>query len=420
MITSNEINKEHTDKQERLVCITACLVIAAPSVISLFNHTTRSFIILPFRLDTIFIYSVFILVALFSIKTILKRIRLSSLLFIYVLLLAYLVSFLFNSYYYDYYINIGVDFLIRSVPWLIAAYAVQDFKLYKKYLYISAIIILVSFIFNLFVFRVEMINERSYSQYYTYVLLPTAIILADALYEKISVLNIALLILTIILMLSMGGRGPLACVFLFFILKNLTLFRLDLKKAFINNIPIILLISVANIYFSNILLFLLNVFQKMNFSTRTISGIMEGTLLEDRARNRLMKYSLELIGDNFFTGVGIGKDRILLASKMRSTDLLSEAVGWYPHNIFIELLLQFGVVIGCAIILYIIWHLFISVFKSSLKARVDVICIFIGIGFFPLLFSGSYINSSLFFALMGFCLNKEYLSINKNDIKEHI
>lgn len=420
MVTSYEIKKEHPDKQEKLVCITACLVIATPSVISLFNHTIRSFIVLPFKMDTIFIYSIFILIALLSVKTILIRSKLSSLIIIYVLLLAYLISFLLNSYYYDYYISIGVDFLINTVPWLIVAFSVQDFMLYKKYLYISALIILASFIFNLFVFRVEMVNEQVYSQYQTYVLLPVAIILADALYEKISILNIGLLILAIILMLSMGARGPLACVLLFFILKNLVLFRFDLKKAFINNIPIILLISVVNIFFDKIIINLLIIFEKMNLSTRTINKIIEGTLFEDRSRTLLIKHSLELIGNNSFIGVGLGKDRILLASRMRSTDLLSEAVGWYPHNIFIELLLQFGVIIGFAFILYIIWHLFISVFKSNLKFRVDVICIFIGIGFFPLLFSGSYVNSPLFFALMGFCLNKEHLSINKNDTKEHI
>ena len=65
---------EYTNKQEIAVCLTACgVIVVCQHIVSLFNGTLRSFITLPFKLDTLFIYGVFLFVILFSIRTILAR-----------------------------------------------------------------------------------------------------------------------------------------------------------------------------------------------------------------------------------------------------------------------------------------------------------------------------------------------------------
>ncbi|MBS4025866.1 MAG: hypothetical protein KGZ96_09360 [Clostridia bacterium] len=404
MAINKKNTEEFTNMSERLVCLTACLVIVAPSVISLFNSIIRAFITLPFKMDTLFIYLVFLLIFLFSLKTILNRSTPLIYVVISLLLFGYLITFMFNSYYYEYFTNLGVDFLIVSVPWLIVTYAVRDYKIFKKYLYISIVIVMVSFMVNLFVFGVEMLGGYTYTQQYTYMLLPVAIILLDAIYDKKSVINITLFLVSIIFMFSMGARGPLVCVILYMLLKNYVTFNFNLKKAVLNSGLLTLILVPLYVFFQDIISYLFTLFQNMNLSTRTIVRLMESSFFEDNARNLLTKYSIDLIKEYPLIGVGMGKDRMLLADKMGSTNLLAEAVGWYPHNIFLEILLHFGVFIGGAVILLMIRVIYISTFKSNNKDVTDITCIFIGIGFFPLFLAGSYITSPLFFALMGICL----------------
>lgn len=387
-----------------MICIFACMVIVADSLISLFNNTLRMFIVLPFKLDTIVIYLVIALIAVSSLGAIFKRSSLQVYIIIYVLFVVFIISFLLNGFYFNYYIKLGTDLFINAAPWLAVTYAVRDFRLYKKYLYFSALIIMVSFILNIFLFRSSIINNQSYSQQYTYMLLPTTVILADSIFNKINIINIALFLISLIFMFSMGSRGPIACVCLFILLRIILFFSRDLKKACMFAIPVAAIISMVYVYFYNILSFLLSIFEKMNFSTRSINKLLEGTFFQDSARDKLIGYSIDLIAQNPLVGVGLGKDRILLASRMGSNDPLSEAVGWYPHNIVLEILLHFGVIAGSTILLYLIRLLFISIFRAPDEEMSETICIFAGIGLFPLFFSGSYLDSPLFFALLGFCI----------------
>jgi O-antigen ligase len=415
----NHTNKEGTiSSNERLVCISASIVIVAPSIISLFNNLIRSIIILPFKLDTLFIYGIFSIIILLSLKKILNRVTFSIYLVIAIILFGYLISFMLNSYYSELFVNLGVDFLLKSAPWLIVAYAVRDYYQFKKYLYISALIIFVSFMMNLYVFGIDMLGGDTYTQEYTYMLLTTAIILVDAIYDnKRILLNTLLLLISILFMFSMGARGPLVCLVLYVLLKNISFYYQRPKKAIFNSILLTVIGIPIYFFFNNILAKLLPLFQNMNFSTRTIQRILEGSFFEDNSRNSLIEYSIDLLKEYPFMGVGVGNDRILLAEKIGSNNIFAEAAGWYPHNIFLEILLHFGLFLGGIFIFFIIKAIYVSVFKNKNKEAADIICIFIGIGLFPLFFSRSYITSPDFFALMGFCIYQyKILRIYKKEL----
>ena len=60
-------------KTEVLVCLTVCLVIAALSTVALFNGMVRMFLTPPLKLDTLFIYGVFIFIVILSLESILTR-----------------------------------------------------------------------------------------------------------------------------------------------------------------------------------------------------------------------------------------------------------------------------------------------------------------------------------------------------------
>lgn len=404
------------NRQESLVCITTCLLIVAPSIIDMFNRSIRSFITIPFKLDTLFIYGVFFLIILYSIKTILHRASILIYSIVAVLLFGYLISFMGNSYYYNYYIQLGIDIFIQSAPWIFVAYAVRDYKLLKKYLSVSSYIILVSVLMNVIVFKIDIYGDSTYTQFYAYELLPVVIIMLNNLFDRIKWTDIIISITSFILMISMGARGPLLCVALYLVLKIILLYRFQIKKAFLISTISIAVILPVYTHLYDILIYMSNIFQGLNLSTRMIARLMEGSFLQDYTRNLLKKYSVDLIGEHPLIGVGIGKDRILLGDKLGSSNLTLEVIGWYPHNIFLEILLHFGIIIGCVIIIYMLKILYTITLKNMHKDAVDVICIFISIGLFPLLVSGSYITWHLFYALMGLCLY-QYKSVNINKEK---
>lgn len=391
-------------KQEIYICLTACGVVVFSQVLSLFNGILRLFITLPFKLDTLFIYGVFFLLVILSIRKILARSSRFIFGIIAFLLINYLIAFMINVNYDDYYyIEFGIDFLIKSVPWIFVTYAVRDYKLFKKYLYYCSIIILTSAIMNLYIFKTDVYGGFSYSQSYTYMILPAAIIICNSFFEKIRLINIIFFGMSLMFMLSMGSRGPLLCVVLYVLLKLMLIYKLKVDKGMLISAIFISVIVPIYIFFYDILNYFFIVFQNLNLSTRTIRGLIEGSFFEDNARNLLSEYSINIINEHSLLGVGIGTDRILLADKMEIS-IVAETIGWYPHNIFLEILLHFGIFIGGAIIVYMLMVMYTTIFRNSDKDAIDVICIFIGIGFFPLFASGSYVTKPFFFALWGFCL----------------
>jgi len=387
-----------------MICLSVCLLIAYSHIVSLFNGLIRQFVILPFKMDTIFIYSVFLLILLFSLQAII--IRSSPILFtIFALLaVAYLLTIIIFSYYsIEFYLKIGIDSLVFSVPCIFITYAIRDYKLLKEYLMIFAYIMLVSIIMNIFVFKRDIFNGHSYDQSYGYALLSVAIILGSSLFKRIKTGNFVFFALSAMLMLSMGARGPLFSFLLFVLLKVILLFKEKPRSIMLISclgLPVILAIC----FLRRDILFIINdSFEKFNLSTRLFGKLSQGAFLKDNSRSLLLKISIDLINKYPILGVGIGRDRLLIANELGISDM-TKAVGWYPHNIFLEILLHFGLFLGSVIIIFLMKLFFTAILNNKNKDAVDIICIFMGIGFFPLLVSGSYIATHEFFALLGFCL----------------
>lgn len=411
---------------EELLCITACMVIMAPSIISLFTDTIRSFVILPYKIDTLFIYSLLLMIVFLSLKIIL--VRSVNLLFystILLLLINFLITFFLNKQDQVFFTEIGFRFLVKALPWFFIGFAVRNYKKFKKYIYLSGIIIIVSFFFRVLILKINILEGRSYSQYYTYLMLTSSIIFADAMFNSKKVYDILLFLISSITMLSLGARGPVVCLVLFFVLKIYLTCRSSPKKLIYISVGAVVIGFLTYLFYYDILSIILLLFKRVGLSTRTISVLLEGNFFQDNARVSLITNSIDLLKRNPILGYGIGKDRILLAELMMKMDLvegsrtlfLEKALGWYPHNIFFEILLHFGVIVGSLAIFSLLSIIYISLIKTSSKDISDTIGIFLGIGLFPLFVSGSYITSREFFMLIGLCLSQyisfKYIKTNK-------
>ena len=94
----------------------------------------------------------------------------------------------------------------------------------------------------------------------------------------------------------------------------------------------------------------------------------------------------------------MSNERPILARWM-GVSLDSEFLGWYPHNIFLELWVQFGVVLGTLLILLLLGVILRAFIVPVEFDRRALILVFVGLGLMPLLFSASYLSWPPFFGL---------------------
>ena len=142
------------------------------------------------------------------------------------------------------------------------------------------------------------------------------------------------------------------------------------------------------IFKSAILVFIGNMLTAFSIDSRNFSFLIGGNLLDSGSRVELYKDAIKHVG---VLGKGVLGDRVLL-------DI-------YPHNIFLELLIHFGYVLGFALCVALIIVIVKSLFEKK-RPELFFILLLLPCGFFKLLVTGSYLNQEpAFYALLGFCVN---------------
>ena len=90
--------------------------------------------------------------------------------------------------------------------------------------------------------------------------------------------------------------------------------------------------------------------KKIGFSTRIFTFIIEGDITASKGRESLAKQAVEAIIENPMWGYGITADRAMF--------------GIYPHNMFLEILCQYGIVFGSLLIITMLVITVIALLKS--------------------------------------------------------
>lgn len=102
----------------------------------------------------------------------------------------------------------------------------------------------------------------------------------------------------------------------------------------------------------------------------------------------IAKIVIDNILNNNLWGHGIFGDRYFLD-------------GTYAHNIFLEVWLDFGIILGTLVLLFLIVFITKTFLRSNDK---KLFLLFFSLGFMPLLVSGSYLISIMFSILIGFLI----------------
>lgn len=192
---------------------------------------------------------------------------------------------------------------------------------------------------------------------------------------------VALSILCFSMIFLFGSRGPLACFALFIAIKLLSEFRHNRVAQFVS-LFIIVLVLFMQLLSSNIGSFITNLLKNIGVSSRTISVILSNDALQDSGRIGIMKEALNLIKKNLLFGTGVASDVALL--------------GGYPHNLFLELFIDFGIILGLILSVWTIICIFRCVRINDAYIRsFSQVCF--ACGFCMLLISSTYLQNVYFF-----------------------
>ena len=219
----------------------------------------------------------------------------------------------------------------------------------------------------------------NYSMAFSYsILFPTIILIAR---KKIVWKFLAILLM--IEMLAIGSRGALLLSITFW-LFTIVWKNLSLIKCIVWTICIYV---GYKLLFHPVISIVADIFDSFGVNSRTLRLLLDNELIEhDSGRNVLYQHTWELINQNPFFGNGVWADR--------------QHLGIYCHNIFLELLLDYGY-IGTFVILSVIILFQLRIFTKIPKNHKFIYVLMFGI-VCPLFVSSSYLISYNLGMFLGF------------------
>lgn len=198
--------------------------------------------------------------------------------------------------------------------------------------------------------------ELSYSVSFGYEILPFALFFFyNALKYKKNEDIISTVIATL-LILGGGSRGPILFYGVFVILYICT----EMKHSQYKGRIIFSVGMIAFILFNfwhKILVEIASILNKVGLSSRFIVTMLSGTVTDDSGRDRIWNAAIEMIREN---PLGYGA----MGAQHKIAHIIYAG---YPHSIILEVLIEYGVFIGSAILIFFTYKVIQMLFSNDRK-----------------------------------------------------
>lgn len=298
-----------------------------------------------------------------------------------------LTHYLFFEYNRPYINQVIFKLFFMSIPSFIYAKSIKsEDSLVLAIKRSSDIIFYIGLIIGVLVMG-GIINIGEYSMTYSYYMVfPVTYYINIFINEKKSkYLYMSLIGCTLIL--AIGSRGALVCIGAYILIES----RKYFEEINFKNIIIFLFIAILLIYitfkFDDILIFIQANLEKFGIDSRSIRILLEGGI-HTSGRDDLYNTIIKRVLKNPLIGIGLCGDRVY--------------IGNYVHNIFIEIIANFGIIIGGIVSLMLIVIIIKSIFNNKSKT----LSFWMAISIIPLLMSNSYIIDIKFWIFLGVFFNK--------------
>lgn len=217
--------------------------------------------------------------------------------------------------------------------------------------------------------------------------------------------DIALSIIGTIVLLLCGSRGIFVAVVFFWTVYFVLQIQSRTKIILITSLALIFPLFSVQQLFSPIA----SIAESLGFSTHLTDALQSGAIFEDEQRKILYTGFLALIWDKPW-GYGVMGDRYI----SYVTGLFWKPI--YPHNIFLELMVDFGYFIGIALGIFLIYYLLKYIFfGKSLKYSMTLL-VLACTSLIKLLFASSFWIDQMFFMLLGTLIAQKYVLNDNNKV----
>lgn len=381
------------EKEQKMISISICALISYQPIVSLINTIVNLFVSTKFIYDSLFCYLILLFIIIKATFVTFKHIKIDILFLTLFYLSAYLITYLFFNANRNYMFTNIFDLMgnplyvlfILTFPGYIFARNISNYHIFNSIMYAFSIIVV---ILSALTFIVLSINSKQppYMTFSYNMLVHTSFLLISFLKNK-RILTGMVSMLGIFMIFIGGARGPIVIVLTVFIIYYIFRKERLIKKIFsLSTMSIVILLIYYN--FNKILIYISNFTIDMGINSRTIKLIINNQFLNSSGRDIISQQQLDS-----FTPLGLGLygDRVI-------SDV-------YAHNLFVEILVQFGLIFGCTILGLIIYVIARGLLSKNIYIR-DLMIVFITSGFLKLFLSGSYLNQEpCFYVLLGFGIN---------------
>ena len=287
--------------------------------------------------------------------------------------------------------------VMKDIHWILVAFPLYFLGVMVKIdhlliesIYRWAVCCYFLFIIIFITYRGVYFTDSYESMSIAYALLPCVLIFVYQTIVAFSYTRAFILATSLVLLIGQGNRGTILNVFIFAMLA-LTLAADYNNKNILRLVIVIAVMAVIYLYLPNIV-HLLERFAvgKLGMSERVFDFIAEDFYLS-HGRDVLVEQSWEGIRDNPL-GYGFYGDRVLLST--------------YPHRLYLEVWLQYGLIFGTIMLGYIVYLLIraLNCVKNDFRMTLFFVLLICWV-FIKLFISGSYTSEPSFFFLLGVCVN---------------
>ena len=295
--------------------------------------------------------------------------------------------------YLDKYI---VTFVVKILPLYFVGVALgkaEDKEIIVYQMYVISMITLFASIVYRFAFGASM--SDAVSKYvgdmdHAYKLLPHCCLIAYYAVKRTNILNLVCVVVGGFYLLMLGTRGA---ALLYLVLIALLFIMGRTSKGAVARIVVIFGAVggfVVSPWYDAAILWMYQKAQQFGLSVRIFDKLIAGEVALSGGRDTIRETLLYSIKENPFFGNGLCSDRVL--------------AGNYAHNIALELWVEFGVILGTAILIAVIVVLFRGYKATKEEGEKGLILALIFASFFKLFLSGSYLDERLLLLLLGLCV----------------
>ncbi len=402
-VESQDINR--STKLDKLLSFTICTFISFNQILYFIN-ILFNFFVSNFIYDTMLSYIALMVLLVISLFKIGRTIKIDIIFLLIILLILYLGSYLLNfqnreymfTSIFDYRYNPFYNLFFFAFPLYLLVRQIMNYNILKHMLYIFSVVVLV--ISNLmFILKFSGMQIELQYMVFSYNMV---FFICYLIYDfTINRRKISLLLagISFIIVFIAGARGPVIVIFSYIILFVVFNIRANLKKI----LPIIIIMVLTFFIIATNFTYILtktNMFLiKNNYSSRTITMILENNIAFDSYRGEITEKIKNDILKKFLLGNGMFGDRAV------TKNIFYNGQGVYAHNIIFEFLSQYGMIFGTLFIGIIFVLIIVAIFSSKDIVLKNLLLISMSSGLIKLFLSGSYLNEPYFFLMLGISVN---------------